>query len=306
MQPSVGITTGRFAPTPSGPLHFGSLVTAVASYCHAKSMKGKWLVRIEDLDTPRVTTGAADDILLAIEAFGFEWDDDVLYQSQRFQIYQGYLDELIQLGIVYGCNCSRKKLLEKPHHTGPLGTIYGGYCRHKHQQLNNIKLRLNTEQAGKIEFTDQYYGTINRDIDSEIGDIILKRQDGIYAYHLAVVIDDALQQVNYIVRGADLIDATCVHLYLNRLFGFPDAQYLHVPLVKNKYGEKLSKQSGATALSVENPEKLLLKALHILGQNTPAELSTYKPVEILQYAITHWDSKKILNHSANSSVNDTD
>lgn len=287
------VTTGRFAPTPSGPLHFGSLVTAVASYCQAKSVNGNWLVRIEDLDTPRVIDGAADEILETLEHYGFEWDGEVLYQSQRFEIYQQYLEQLMEQDVVYGCSCSRKAIQEYPHRTGSLGIIYPGFCRQKKLNLKRLKLRLNIKPAGQVEFNDYHYGTIRRDMDSEIGDVILKRQDGIFAYHLAVVIDDALQQINEIVRGADLIDATCIHIYLNRLFGFSSAEYLHIPLILNEAGDKLSKQTGATALTSDSPGLKLIKALNILGQNTPTELSSYKPVEILKYAISHWDCRNI-------------
>lgn len=290
---STGLTTGRFAPTPSGRLHFGSLVTAVASYCNTKSLGGEWLVRMEDLDTPRVVPGVADDILTTLECFGFVWDKSVIYQSQRFEIYQAYLDKLIRQGVVYGCSCSRKQLLQKNHKKGPLGTIYGSFCRLKNLSLSNSRLRLNVQQAGTISFIDQHYGSVQRVLVEEIGDFTLRRQDGIYAYHLAVVIDDALQQVNSIVRGADLLDASCVHIHLNQLLGFTTAQYLHIPLAKNNSGEKLSKQTGAPPLSNQHPQKMLLKALHFLGQQTPQELETYQPVEILQYAVEHWNSHKI-------------
>ncbi|MCK4708652.1 MAG: tRNA glutamyl-Q(34) synthetase GluQRS [Gammaproteobacteria bacterium] len=295
MQNQEAIITGRFAPTPSGPLHYGSLVSAVASYCHSKSVNGRWLLRIEDLDTPRVVTGAADSILQTLELYGFEWDGEILYQSQRFDIYEEFLQILIQQNLVYACSCSRKYLQQHPHQTGPLGAIYPGNCRHKQLDFKSLKLRLNIEPAGVIEFSDRHYGTIQQNMDKESGDFIIKRQDGIYAYHLAVVVDDALQKVNDIVRGADLLEASFIHIYLNSLLGFSSAEYLHVPLIKNKTGEKLSKQSGAEGLTLDNPGKQLVKALVFLGQNIPTELSSYKPADILHYAIEHWDSRKIPN-----------
>ena len=288
-----GLTTGRFAPTPSGPLHFGSLVTAVASYCHAKSVKGHWLLRIDDLDTPRVVKGASDNILATLEAYGFEWDKEVLYQSQRFEIYQEFLQILIQHDLVYACDCSRRYLKKNPHQTGPLGSIYPGNCRQKKLDFKSQKLRLNLDQAGTIEFNDLHYTTVRQNVSSEAGDFVIRRQDGIYAYHLAVVVDDAFQQVNEIVRGADLLETTGIHLYLNNLLGFSSAQYLHVPLIKNKRGQKLSKQTGAEALTLDKSAEQLVKALAFLGQNTPEELSFYKPADVLQYAIYHWDSRKI-------------
>lgn len=293
MEQSARTTTGRFAPTPSGQLHFGSLVAAVASYCHTKSTHGRWLLRIEDLDTPRVVKGSADNILHTLEAFGFEWEGEVLYQSQRFEIYQEFLQDLIKQGHVYACNCSRKSLLKKPHQTGPLGPIYPGYCRIKKLDINSFKLRLNIEPAGLIEFKDKFYGTFKLNLSSEVGDIVLKRLDGIYAYHLAVVIDDALQQVNNIVRGADLLGSTCIHIYLNKLLGFSTAEYLHIPLIKNKQGVKLSKQTGAQSIQIDNASAQLVSCLKFLGQNTVADLIHCRPDEILQYAIRQWDSSKI-------------
>ncbi len=293
MPQSTTIRTGRFAPTPSGPLHFGSLVAAVASYCHSKSIDGQWLMRIEDIDTPRVIKGSADNILQTLEKFGFEWDGEVLYQSQRFEIYEEYLQQLISTGLVYACNCSRKSLLKSPQHSGPLGKIYPGICRSRHLNLNPLKLRLNLEAAGLIEFNDSHFGPFKLDLTTEAGDIIVKRQDGVYAYHLAVIIDDAFQQVTDIVRGADLLASTSIHLHLNKLLGFPSAEYLHIPLIKCETGEKLSKQTGAKGLSVEIASKQLLDALSFLGQKTTTELYDCKPGDILKYATEHWDSTKI-------------
>jgi glutamyl-Q tRNA(Asp) synthetase len=293
MQQSAQTRTGRFAPTPSGPLHFGSLVAAVASYCQSKSVNGNWLVRIEDIDTPRVIKGSADNILHTLENFGFEWDGEVLYQSQRFKIYEEFLQTLISQGFIYACNCSRKSLLGSPIQTGPLGKIYPGNCRTKQLDLHTLKLRLNTETVGSIEFHDNHFDTFQLNLTDEVGDIILKRQDGVYAYHLAVVIDDALSHITDIVRGADLLGSTCIHLHLNRLFKFSTANYLHIPLIKNKTGDKLSKQTGAKGLSIQKAPEQILDALNFLGQKIPAELSTYEPSYILKYAKDHWDSKKI-------------
>ncbi len=293
MQITEGKRIGRFAPTPSGPLHSGSLVTAVASYCHSRSIKGQWLLRIEDLDTPRVVKGSADNIIHTLEAFGFEWDGEVIFQSQRFELYDEYLQHLISQGVVYGCNCSRKKLLKEEHQIGPLGSIYPGYCRHKKLALNSFKLRLNIETADNIAFTDQLFGPIKLDLQKDSGDFILKRLDGIYAYHLAVIIDDFLQQVTDIVRGADLLESSCLHIHLNQLLGFSNADYLHIPLIKNDVGDKLSKQTGAKSLSIKKASTELLNSLIFLGQDAPAELADYKPADILAYAITHWDVSKI-------------
>lgn len=248
---------------------------------------------MEDLDTPRVVKGSADDILRTLEAFGFEWDGDVLYQSQRFDVYEQAIHKLLRLGWLYACECSRKQLLSLSPATGPLGLIYPGLCRDKNLKAINRSLRLKVDQAGIIEFLDLHYGPYELDVSSDVGDIVLKRVDNIYAYHLAVVIDDAYQKVTEIVRGADLLEVTCVHLFINRILNLPDASYLHVPLIKNAAGKKLSKQTGATALDLKQSGQQLVKALAFLGQDIPAELSKEKPARILEYAISAWDCKRI-------------
>lgn len=284
---------GRFAPSPSGPLHFGSLVTAVASYCDSKSRNGKWLLRIEDLDTPRVVKGATDNILKTLEAFGFEWDEGILYQSQRFEIYQQAIQELIAQGLVYACHCSKKSLLKHGTNTGPLGQIYPGICQQKNYPLNSSRLRLKTTISDSIKFTDRHFGTYSMNLKHQVGDILIKRIDGIYAYHLAVVIDDSFQQINEIVRGSDLLEVSCVHLYLNQLLGLPDASYLHLPLAKNNDGQKLSKQTGAIGLDIKKASQQIHAALTFLGQDTPQELMHYSVDELLIYAIQNWDSSCI-------------
>lgn len=284
---------GRFAPTPSGPLHLGSLVTAVASYCDARSQQGEWLLRIEDLDTPRVVRGSADDILRTLDAFGFDWDGPVLYQSQRFDAYEEALNQLKDDGLIYSCECTRKLLHASNLDSGPLGLIYPGICRNK--KLNNplLSQRLNIQDAGSIEFTDIHYGPYELDLGKQVGDIILRRIDGVYAYHLAVVLDDGLQQVNQIVRGADLLEVTAVHLHLNQLLGIQPAQYLHIPLIKTRDGKKLSKQTGALALDIHQASNLLVKSLRFLGQPVESDLHTWLPRDILQYAVSHWQRQRI-------------
>lgn len=286
--------TGRFAPTPSGPLHFGSLVTAVASYCHVKSHNGLWLLRIDDLDTPRVVEGSADNILHTLEAFGFEWDGEVLYQSQRFEAYQQTLQQLVQQDVIYACECSRKFLMSKNLKHGPLGLIYPSICRHKKLRLKSSSLRLNVAQAGNLQFIDRHYGPYKLNITKDIGDIVLRRIDGVYAYHLAVVVDDAFQQVNDIVRGVDLLEVTCLHLHLNKLLELPDADYLHIPLVKTPQGKKLSKQTGAVGLDVTRAREMIISALKFLGQDVQKDMLDMTPGEILKLASQHWDSGRII------------
>ena len=284
---------GRFAPTPSGPLHFGSLVAALASYCQARSQQQRWLLRIEDVDTPRVVDGASEHILRDLEFFGFEWDGPVLYQSDYFDTYGHYLDRLAQAGDSYACECSRRSLREQGVSSGVLGQIYPGNCRQKNLGGENHSIRLNTEAAQTIGFVDQVYGRFEMNLPREVGDFVLRRADGIFAYHLAVVVDDQLQGVSEIVRGADLLENTCLHLYLQRQLGFNTPRYLHFPLVNNAQGIKLSKQTGARALDPDNAARLLVAALEHLGQTPDRGLAEGNPGEILTWAIANWKIAKI-------------
>lgn len=284
---------GRFAPSPSGPLHLGSLVAALASYCQAKSQQGLWLLRIEDVDTPRVLPGSADQILRALESFGFEWDGAVLYQSEQFEHYRHYLENLLERGLVYACACSRKTWRARGVDSGPLGQIYPGICRDKQLRGDRNSIRLNTLAAGQIVFHDRVYGEIALDLPRQVGDFLLRRADGIYAYHLAVVVDDYLQQVNEIVRGADLLENTCLHIFLQQCLGLPTPGYLHVPLVNNTEGIKLSKQTCASGLNPQNSSKLLVAALRHLGQMPAKELEKASPAAILEWAVRHWRHQSI-------------
>ena len=284
---------GRFAPTPSGPLHFGSLVTALASYCHARSQQGSWLIRIEDVDTPRVVDGSVDQILGDLEFFGFEWDGKVLYQSAQFDRYQAGLAQLLAQGHAYACECSRRSLREAKAKTGPLGLIYLGTCRDKQLHELDHSIRINTESIGKLGYRDQLYGEVEINIPEKVGDFVIRRADGMFAYHLAVVLDDELQHINQVVRGADLLEATCLHLYLYRLFGFGVPEYLHIPLVRNDQGDKLSKQTGATGLDRNEAPALLISALGVLGQPVEEGMSQAQPTEIIRQAVRSWNYQHI-------------
>jgi glutamyl-Q tRNA(Asp) synthetase len=290
---SLSPVIGRFAPTPSGPLHFGSLVTALASYCHARSQRGQWLVRIEDVDLPRVVEGSADQILRDLEAMGFEWDGEVLYQSAQFDRYQERLQQLLDQDHAYACECSRRILREAKVQSGPLGLIYPGTCRLKHLDQALHSIRINTDKPGKITFWDQVYGEVSLQLPEKSGDFVIRRADGIFAYHLAVVLDDELQQVNQIVRGADLLEATCLHLCLYRIFGFKEPTYLHVPLIRNIHGDKLSKQTGATALARDKASSQLTAALRLLGQTVDPSMEQASPTEIIKQAVEAWDDQRI-------------
>jgi glutamyl-Q tRNA(Asp) synthetase len=293
-------STGRFAPTPSGPLHFGSLVAALASYCQAKSGGGRWLLRIEDVDTPRVVAGAETQILAALEAFGFEWDGPLLRQNNRFDIYREYLDRLLADGRCYACECSRRSLREQGAASGVLGQIYPGNCRDRGLPPAGHSLRVNTAGAGRIGFRDRVYGEFAMDLEHEVGDFVVRRADGIYAYHLAVVVDDQQQGVDQVVRGADLLENTCLHLYLQRQLGFSTPAYLHLPLVNNVEGVKLSKQTGARAIEPRHAPQTLLAALRHLGQAPAEELQEATAQEILAWAIEHWNPASIPSLPASS------
>lgn len=295
---------GRFAPTPSGPLHFGSLVAALASYCHSKSQQGQWLLRIDDVDTPRVVKGSDRQILQVLEAFGFEWDGAVMYQSDQFECYESRLSDLIELGHSYACECSRRTLKQAGAKTGPMGTIYPGICRSKNLTAAEHSIRIHTASDTTSGFTDRVFGPIELNIREQVGDFVLRRADGIYAYHLAVVVDDAQQGINHIVRGADLLQSTCLHIYLQQVLGLPEPEYLHIPLIKNIRGGKLSKQAGATAVDTTHASALLVSAMHFLGQSIEPDMDQAGPGEVISQAIKVWDPANIVPDAKDNNVID--
>jgi glutamyl-Q tRNA(Asp) synthetase len=256
---------GRFAPSPTGPLHFGSLVTALASYLDARSAGGKWLLRMEDLDKPREPPGAADDVLRALDKLGLEWDGPVLYQSARLERYRAVLDDLARRGFAYPCACTRRELEDSALAIDG-SRIYPGTCRRglapgKHAR----SVRVCTHGA-PIGFADAVQGWLEQRVAPEVGDFVLLRADGILAYQLAVVVDDLDQGVTDVVRGADLLDSTARQIHLQRLLGARTPRYAHVPVAVNASGEKLSKQAGARALDLANPQAELARARRFLGQ----------------------------------------
>ena len=250
-------------------------------------------MRIEDVDTPRVVAGAADAILRDLEACGFDWDGPVVYQSRRFDLYREHLDRLIADGAVFACACSRRQLREQGVASGPLGQVYPGNCRKRALPFDAGSIRLDVEDAGRVGFVDGVYGEFALDLPASVGDFVLRRADGIYAYHLAVVVDDALQGIDEVVRGADLLENTCLHLYLQRRLGFAAPAYLHLPLVNTVDGQKLSKQTGAEGLRVEQASSLLCAGLRHLGQQPPAELDSAPAREILAWAVANWNPRAI-------------
>ena len=268
---------GRFAPSPTGPLHFGSLVAAVASYCDARHNQGKWLLRMEDLDKPREMAGAADDILRTLQGFGFEWDGEVIYQSQRSDIYQAALQKLQKLKLVYPCSCSRKEIADSSILMGIEGAIYPRLCYPqcflKYVEHTSTHAAYRAVVLDKnIRFLDAIQGEIVQNLVRDIGDFIIKRADGLFAYQLAVVVDDAEQNITHIVRGADLLGSTPRQIYLQQLLGLTTPNYAHVPVAVNAQGEKLSKQTLAQPISINAAAQQLFNALSFLGQNPPKEL----------------------------------
>lgn len=250
VRPDARPYVGRFAPSPTGPLHAGSLVAAVASYLDARAHRGEWLVRIEDIDEGRSVAGADEAILALLHSLGMDSDREVVWQSRRKQLYAAAAG---QLGAhAYACGCNRREINDSRLGVGPDGAaIYPGTCRHglaPGRTMRSLRLRVPDAGLDAISFTDRFMGTLTQRLASESGDFVLKRADGYWAYQLAVVVDDAEQGVTDVVRGADLIDSTARQIYLQRLLGVPTPRYLHVPVVRNADGEKLSKQTGALAV----------------------------------------------------------
>lgn len=257
---------GRFAPSPTGPLHFGSLVAALASCMEARSATGKWHVRIDDLDQPRAQPGAADEILRTLERFGLEWDGPVLVQSARLERYRATLDELTRRGLAYPCSCTRKELEDSALAIDG-ARIYPGTCRRGLAPGKTARaLRLRTHGA-PIGFDDAVQGRVEQRVEQEVGDFVLRRADGIIAYQLAIVVDDMDQCVTDVVRGADLLDSTARQIHLQRLLGAHTPRYAHVPVALNAAGEKLSKQTGARPLDLADPKAELARARRFLGQD---------------------------------------
>ncbi|MFC0711274.1 tRNA glutamyl-Q(34) synthetase GluQRS [Azorhizophilus paspali] len=276
---------GRFAPTPSGYLHFGSLIAALASYLDARHAGGRWLLRMEDLDPPREVPGAQAVILKTLEDYGFEWDGEVVRQSERLAAYSETVEHLLERGLAYACTCSRKRL------EGFSG-IYPGFCREAGRASCDAAIRLRVPEC-EYAFVDRVQGTFAQQLTREVGDFVIRRRDGLYAYQLAVVLDDAWQGVTDVVRGADLLDSTPRQLYLQELLGLSRPRYLHVPLIVQPDGHKLSKSYRSPPLPAERASPLLQRALRTLGQCPPAGLERARPRELLDWGIVHWDAERI-------------
>lgn len=284
---------GRFAPSPTGPLHFGSLVAAVAGWLDARAAGGEWRVRIEDVDTPRTIEGAADDILRTLEAFGLHWDGEVAWQSHRTALYEDAATRLRALGATYRCKCSRREISDSGI-AGVEGRVYPGTCRRL--GLGDAIVTERFDVSGtRVAFHDRAQGAIEQDLERDVGDFVVKRRDGLHAYQLAVVVDDAAQAITDVVRGADLLWSTPRQVALQRRLGYATPRYLHVPIATNERGEKLSKQTLAPALDPRRAEEALRAALAFLRQ-PPAHGD--RVAEILARATASWNPAAIVGSRA--------
>ena len=278
---------GRFAPSPTGPLHFGSLVAAVGSYLDARHRHGEWLLRIEDIDPPREMPGATGAILRALEYFGLQWDGPVVYQSRRSSYYESALETLHIVGAVYDCACSRKEIADSAVHSDA-GPVYPGSCRNgmpPGRKARSLRVAVNDSP---ITVQDRLQGTLQHSLHEQTGDFVVRRADKLVAYQLAVVVDDAEQGITHVVRGADLLDSTPRQVYLQQLLGYPRPDYTHLPVAANLAGEKLSKQTRARHIGMDDPVLTLCGALGFLRQPLPDDPRMANLDELWQWATAHW------------------
>ncbi len=275
---------GRFAPSPTGPLHFGSLLAAVASYLQARTNNGQWLLRIEDIDPPREQAGASKDIITTLQRYGFEWDGDIVFQSASSDAHDRALSSLRKRNLAYRCRCSRRDLANAPRSS--LGIIYPGTCRNGCDR-GEAAIRVRTDDS-EIAFEDILQGRVAHRLESESGDFVIRRRDGLMAYQLAVVVDDEMQGITEVVRGMDLLDSTPRQIWLQQLLDFSTPHYLHIPLITHANGDKLSKLTGAPALPLDAVESTLAAALTELRQGPPSDLAGRSLPEIWSWANKNW------------------
>ena len=295
--PTISTYRGRFAPSPTGPLHFGSLAAALASYLDARHHDGVWLVRMEDLDAPRTVAGAAGGILRTLESFGMQWDEHVVYQGDRGVAYEEALHRLRELGVAYPCACTRKEIADSALH-GIDGQIYPGTCRNGipagregrawRVRTDRVPPGGEEDRQGPTAFDDALQGHVAQHLEREIGDFVVRRADGLFAYQLAVVVDDAFQKITHVVRGADLLASTPRQIYLQRMLGLPTPHYMHLPVAVNEAGEKLSKQTQAAPVRCADAPDTLWQALSFLRQQPPEALRGEAVSVILQWATENW------------------
>ena len=283
---------GRFAPSPTGPLHIGSLMAAVGSYLEARAHGGRWLLRMEDLDPPREIPGAADGILRDLEALGFRWDGPVTYQNTRSSAYEEALTHLQESGAVFPCACSRSEIADSAV-TGIEGPVYPGTCRGGIPSAKTARaLRVKVSSA-QVQFEDTLQGPVSQDLGRDIGDFIVRRADGCHAYQLAVAVDDGWQAITHVVRGADLLLSTPRQIHLQTLLGLPHPIYMHLPVAVNEAGEKLSKQTHAAPLDLSRPASALWQALDHLQQSPPQSLLHASIDDVWSWASEHWQTASL-------------
>jgi len=283
---------GRFSPSPTGPLHFGSLIAAVGSYLQARTANGEWIVRIEDLDTPRSVPGAADAILESLERFGMYWDGPVSYQSQRGRLYEAGLQQLMTSGAAFPCACSRREIREIAI-AGADAPVYPGTCRQGiagDREVRSIRVRTDSVP---VSFSDRVFGELRQQLEKEVGDFVIRRADGLFAYQLAVVVDDNEQKITEVVRGCDLLDSTPRQIYLYRLLGLRVPDYAHLPLAVDSDGNKLSKRDAADPVNEDDPVTTLWRCLDFLGQQPAEELKHASLEEFWAWACKHWSLDRV-------------
>lgn len=282
---------GRFAPSPTGPLHFGSLVAALGSYLDARANQGEWIVRMEDVDLPRCVAGADTQILDTLEAFGFEWDGEVVYQSRRNDLYRAAFDQLNALGHIFSCACTRKQLIgAAPAIDG--GQRYDGRCRNGLPPgMKPRAWRARVPDEGTIAFDDAIQGRLTQQLQRDVGDFVVLRADGMFAYQLAVVVDDCEQRISHVVRGADLLDSTPRQIFLQQLLGCRQPVYAHLPVATDAKGKKLSKQTLAAPVDPAQPLSALRAAWRFLGQ--VPEQTTANVREFWTFALNHWQLNRV-------------
>jgi len=292
MPASRPMVVGRFAPSPTGSLHVGSLVAAAGSYCLARQAGGLWLVRMEDLDIPRVVPGAAEGILRTLEEMGMHWDGDVVYQSRRAAAYEAAVDRLQERGLIFPCACSRREILASAPHPGEEGPVYSGTCRHGLPPGRDPRsLRIRVPSSG-VCFTDGILGEQEQVLANAVGDFVLRRADGLFAYQLAVVVDDAEAGVNQVVRGADLVGSTPRQIYLHSCLGLPVPAYIHLPLAVSATGEKISKRDGIGEIAIPG-RSILWQVLSFLGQEPPKKLAAAPNREVLDWGVNNFSLPRV-------------
>jgi len=285
---------GRFAPSPTGPLHFGSLLAAVASYLQAVVAGGEWLVRIEDIDPPREPAGATEQIVNALRIHGFEWSGDILFQRNNLQRFEAVAESLMERRLAFACTCTRDSVREVAR-PGPVGPVYPGTCRDKSfdgQQDHALRMRTDGQH---VTFEDRLQGRIDCSLEQDIGDFVIRRKDGLIAYSLAVALDDHDQGITEIVRGIDLLHFTPAQIHLQRVLGLETPAYMHIPIAVTRDGDKLSKQTGAPELDIRSPVDNLFRCLKALRQRPPVALNSSSVDAVWNWARNNWRPDKLIN-----------